>query len=99
KCYEPARVQAIVAQVERLERARGLNPGHVVLSMGVETPRGFLAAEAIARSSHRIATMSIGVEDYCLELGVEPSADGSELLYPVAALVTICKAVGVQPTG
>ena len=42
--------------------------------------------------------MSIGVEDYCLELGVEPSADGLDA-YPVAALVTICKAVGVQPTG
>ena len=50
-------------------------------------------------SSDRIATMSIGVEDYCLELGVEPSADGLELLYPVARLVTVCKAVGVQPTG
>jgi citrate lyase subunit beta/citryl-CoA lyase len=99
KIESPAQVLAIVSQVERLERARGLNPGHVVLSMAVETPRGFLAAEAIARSSDRIATMSIGVEDYCLELGVEPSADGSELLYPVAALVTICKAVGVQPTG
>jgi citrate lyase subunit beta / citryl-CoA lyase len=55
--------------------------------------------EEIARSSDRIATMSIGVEDYCLELGVEPSADGIELLYPVAHLVTVCKAVGVQPTG
>ena len=43
--------------------------------------------------------MSIGVEDYCLELGVEPSADGLELLYPVARLVTVCKAVGVQATG
>ena len=43
--------------------------------------------------------MSIGVEDYCLELGVEPSADGIELLYPVARLVSVCKAVGVQPTG
>jgi citrate lyase subunit beta / citryl-CoA lyase len=43
--------------------------------------------------------MSIGVEDYCLELGVEPSPDGLELLYPVARLVTVCKAVGVQPTG
>jgi citrate lyase subunit beta/citryl-CoA lyase len=97
KIESAAQVQAIVAQVERLERARGLTPGHVVLS--IETPRGFLAAEPIARASDRIATMSIGVEDYCLELGVEPSADGSELLYPVAALVTICKAVGVQPTG
>ena len=43
--------------------------------------------------------MSIGVEDYCLELGVEPSADGLELLYPVAGLVSVCKVVGVQPTG
>jgi len=99
KIESAAQVQAIVAQVERLERARRLTPGHVVLSMAIETPRGFLAAEPIARASDRIATMSIGVEDYCLELGVEPSADGSELLYPVAALVTICKAVGVQPTG
>jgi citrate lyase subunit beta/citryl-CoA lyase len=99
KIESAAQVQAIVALVERLERARGLTPGHVVLSMAIETPRGFLAAEPIARASDRIATMSIGVEDYCLELGVEPSADGSELLYPVAALVTICKAVGVQPTG
>jgi citrate lyase subunit beta / citryl-CoA lyase len=99
KTESAAQVREIVARVERLERARGVPAGHVCLSLAIETPRGFLAAEEIARSSDRIATMSIGVEDYCLELGVEPSADGLELLYPVAALVTICKAVGVQPTG
>jgi citrate lyase subunit beta/citryl-CoA lyase len=99
KAESAAQIREIVARVERLERARGLTPGHVCLSLAIETPRGFLAAEEIARASDRIATMSIGVEDYCLELGVEPSADGLELLYPVAALVTICKAVGVQPTG
>jgi citrate lyase subunit beta / citryl-CoA lyase len=99
KAETAAQVQAIVAQVERLERARGLAPGHVCLSLALETPRGFLAVEAIARASGRIATMSIGVEDYALELGVEPSADGIEFLYPVAHLVTVCKVVGVQPTG
>jgi citrate lyase subunit beta/citryl-CoA lyase len=99
KAETAAQIQAIVAQVDRLERARGVGPGHVRLSLAIETPRGFLALEEIARSSDRIATMSIGVEDYCLELGVEPSADGMELLYPVAHLVTVCKVVGVQPTG
>jgi citrate lyase subunit beta / citryl-CoA lyase len=99
KAETAAQIQAIVAQVERLERARGLTPGHVRLSLALETPRGFLAIQEIARSSDRIATMSIGVEDYCLELGVEPSADGMELMYPVAHLVTVCKVVGVQPTG
>jgi citrate lyase subunit beta/citryl-CoA lyase len=99
KIESAAHVREIVAQVERLERARGLAAGHLRLSLAVETPRGLLAVEEIARASDRIATMSIGVEDYCLELGVEPSADGTELLYPVARLVTVCKAVGVQPTG
>src|SRR5215813_3276036 len=99
KAESAAQIHAIVAQIERLEKSRGLAPGHLRLSLALETPRGFLAIEEIARSSNRIATMSIGVEDYCLELGVEPSADGIELMYPVAHLVTVCKVVGVQPTG
>ena len=99
KAESAEQIHDIVAQIERLEENRGLALGHLRLSLAIETPRGFLAVEEIARSSDRIATMSIGVEDYCLELGVEPSADGIELLYPVAHLVTVCKAVGVQPTG
>jgi citrate lyase subunit beta / citryl-CoA lyase len=99
KAESAAQIHDIVARIERLEGARGLTPKHLRLSLAIETPRGLLAVEEIARSSDRIVTMSIGVEDYCLELGVEPSADGLELLYPVAHLVTICKAVGVQPTG
>ena len=99
KAESAAQIRDIVARVERLERERGVTPGHVRLSLAIETPRGLLAVEEIARSSDRIATMSIGVEDYCMELGVEPSADGLELMYPVARLVTVCKAVGVQPTG
>lgn len=99
KAESAAQIHDIVARIERLERTRGLPPRHLRLSLAIETPRGFLAIEEIARASDRIATMSIGVEDYCLELGVEPSADGMELLYPVAHLVSVCKAVGVQPTG
>jgi len=99
KVESATQIREIVARIEALERARGLAPGHVRLSLAIETPRGLLAVDEIARASDRIATMSVGVEDYCLELGVEPSADGLELLYPVAHLVTVCKAVGVQPTG
>jgi len=76
KAESGAQIRDIVTQIDRLERTRGLGPGHLRLSLAIETPRGLLAAEEIARSSDRIATMSIGVEDYCLELGVEPSADG-----------------------
>ncbi len=51
-------------------------------------------------ASPRLATLGVGeLEDYCLELGVEPSSDGIELLYAVSRVVTICKATGIQPTG
>ena len=99
KAESPAQIVELVSRLERLERERGLAPGHVRLSLAIETPRGLLQAEAIAEASPRIATLGVGVEDYCLELGVEPSADGVELLYAVSRVVTVCKAVGIQPTG
>jgi citrate lyase subunit beta/citryl-CoA lyase len=99
KVEAPEQVRELAARLEALEGARGIEPGHVRLSLAVETPRGVLRAEAIGASSPRIATMGVGVEDYCLELGVEPSPDGVELLYAVSRVVTICKAMAIQPTG
>jgi citrate lyase subunit beta/citryl-CoA lyase len=99
KAESPEQIREIAARVDRLERARGMEPGHVRFSLALETPAGVLAARELAASSTRIRTMSVGVEDYCLALGVEPSADGMELLYAVAHVVTICKAAGIEPTG
>ena len=99
KAESAEQIRDLVARVETLERQRGLGAGHVRLSLAIETPRGLLRAEEIAAASPRIATLGVGVEDYCLELGVEPSGDGIELLYAVSRVVTACKAAGVQPTG
>ena len=99
KAESAGAIRELSAHVERLERERGIEPGHVKLSLAIETPRGLLHAREIAEASERIVTMSVGPEDYCLELGVEPSPDGLELLYAVSRLVTICKAVGITPTG
>jgi citrate lyase subunit beta/citryl-CoA lyase len=99
KVESAQQIHDVVARIEALEKKRGLLPGHVRLSLAIETPRGLLAAREIAAASKRIATMSVGVEDYCLELGVEPSPDGMELLYAVSTVVTICKATGITPTG
>jgi len=85
--------------VEKLERERGIKPSTVQFSILIETPRGLLKAQEIATASPRIESMFIGPEDYCLELGVEPSADGSEIFYAVSWIVTVCKPVGVRPMG
>jgi citrate lyase subunit beta / citryl-CoA lyase len=99
KVETAAEIERLAAQVERLERARGIPAGHVKLSIAIETPKGILACEGIATSSPRIVTMGVGPEDYYLSLGVEPSADGIELLYAVSRVVTVCKAVGIQSVG
>lgn len=99
KAESSEQIRDLSLELERLERARGLAPGHVRLSLSFESPRGVLRAQEIAEASPRIVTMSVGPEDYCLALGVEPSADGLELLYAVSRVVTIAKAIGIQPTG
>lgn len=99
KVESAEQIRRLAGEVEKLERARGIAPGHVRLSLAIESPRGLLRAEEIASASERIVTLGVGPEDYCLELGVEPSADGMELLYAVSRVVTVAKAVGIQPTG
>jgi citrate lyase subunit beta/citryl-CoA lyase len=92
-------VRTLERMVERLERERGIQPGTVQFSILIETPRGLLKAQEIATASPRIESMFIGPEDYCLELGVEPSPEGMEIFYAVSWIVTVCKPVGVRPMG
>jgi citrate lyase subunit beta/citryl-CoA lyase len=92
-------VQALDAQIGDLERRRGIAPGHVELALLIESPRGLLNLETIAAASMRVRSISLGPEDYCFTLGVEPSADGMELLYGVSKVVTVCKAAGISPMG
>jgi citrate lyase subunit beta/citryl-CoA lyase len=92
-------VQDLEAHVAKLEREHGLNRGQIELALLIESPRGLLNLEKIARSNGRVRSISLGPEDYCLELGVEPSREGTELYYPLSKLVTICKANGVMPMG
>jgi citrate lyase subunit beta/citryl-CoA lyase len=99
KAESAAEVARLDGEISRLERAGGIAPGRIALDLLVESPRGLLDLEALAAASPRVRTMTLGPEDYCLELGVEPSADGLELLYGVSKVVTVCRAAGISPMG
>ena len=92
-------VRGMEAQLTRMEAQRGLKTGAVGLDLLIETPRGILNLGEIVVASKRIKTVSLGPEDYCLEIGVEPSGEGVELSYALSTLVTVCKANGVNPMG
>jgi citrate lyase subunit beta/citryl-CoA lyase len=92
-------VERLERQIADLERRREITPGRIEMALIVESPRGLLNLEAIVGTSRRVRSMSLGPEDYCLEIGVEPSADGAELHFALSTLVTVCTAAGIAPMG
>ncbi len=92
-------VKELETLVAELETTRALAPGSVTLSLHVESPLGVLNLHEIAAASPRTESMSMGVDDYCLELGVRPSEEGTELFFAYSMLVNACRAYGVLPMG
>lgn len=92
-------IEHVERQIADLERRRAIPPGRIEIAVLIESPRGLLNLEAIAAGSRRVRTVSLGPEDYCLEISVEPSNEGAELHYALSTLVTVCKAVGIAPMG
>jgi citrate lyase subunit beta/citryl-CoA lyase len=92
-------VRVLDAEISALEQVRNIEPNSIRLSVHIESPRGILNLEQILGVSNRIESVSIGTDDYCLQLGVEPSEDGRELFYPFSVMVTVSRALGVLPMG
>ncbi len=89
----------LAAHIARLEAERGIELGRTKLSLHIESPAALLRMQEIAAASPRIESMSLGMDDYCLSLGVEPSPGGRELFFPVCMLATVCKAAGISAIG
>jgi citrate lyase subunit beta / citryl-CoA lyase len=81
------------------ERRHGVPQGTVQFSVSVETARGVMRAEEIAAASPRIASIGAGPEDLALNLGIEATVEGTELLYIKLRMIVVANAAGVIPMG
>jgi len=99
KVETPQDLLALESHIAELEAARGIEAGSIRVSVHIESPRGLLNIQESLAVSKRVESVSLGVDDYCLQLGVEPSQDAMELLFPFCTLITVCKAAGVAPLG
>jgi citrate lyase subunit beta/citryl-CoA lyase len=82
--------------LEDAERAAGMEPGAVRLIPLIETARGIAHCEDLAdQAPSRTLTLAFGSGDFTTEMGVEPSADGSELAYARGRLVVAARAAGL----
>lgn len=86
------KVEALIAEVEK---ESGLETGSIGILPLVETPLGVINTYEIATASSRILGITLGAEDYALEMGVNRTKEGNEIVYPRMVIPVACHAANV----
>lgn len=86
------RLDALMASVER---EAGVPVGTVRIMASIESARGVLNALQIASASSRVLAIGFGAEDFRTDMGLERSADGSELTFARNMVALSARAAGV----
>ncbi|HZP23787.1 MAG TPA: aldolase/citrate lyase family protein, partial [Terriglobales bacterium] len=95
KVESAKQVTQVAAAIDSL--AEKTSAGRAIWLMPIlESALGIENAFAIAKSSERIAALTIGLEDYTADLGVTKTAGGAESLYARMRIVNAARAAGVQ---
>lgn len=100
KCETADEMRELAATLSRLEQARGMAPGAVTVNAVIETPRGYLNAEAIAASCDRIDSITLGNEDFCASISLVSDQDTQAgMLSLRMRLLVVARAYGQIPMG
>jgi citrate lyase subunit beta/citryl-CoA lyase len=97
KVEGPEHVRLLDEMVTRLEQSRGLPVGKVWFIGLIEAPGPLARAYDIARSTPRLAGVSLGAEDYATAIGANPTEE--TLLMPKQQMVQAARAAGIMPLG
>jgi citrate lyase subunit beta/citryl-CoA lyase len=92
-----AAVTELAGLLADAETRAELPPGRVAIMPLIETAAGVLAAKQIAAADDRVHTLAFGPADLSRELGVTPTADGTELFHARSQVVLAAAAAGRVP--
>jgi citrate lyase subunit beta/citryl-CoA lyase len=97
KAADASHVQLIDEVVTELEAERGMPVGHTRFYVLVETADAFFKLREIAGASPRNVGLSLGSEDFALDVSMAPEVDG--LFQPTMESVFAARAAGIMPMG
>ncbi|KWV46213.1 host specificity protein [Bradyrhizobium macuxiense] len=97
KVEGPEHLRLLDEMVTRLEQSRGLPVGKIWFVGLIEAPGPLAKAHDIARSTPRLAGISLGAEDYATAIGAKPTEE--TLLMPKQQIVQAARAAGIMPLG
>lgn len=95
KVAGPDDVAAVSELLTELESGRGIEPGSIRLQCTLESAEGVLRANEIATADSRVEALVFGHADFVADLGVRPSADGTETLFARSWTVICSRAAGL----
>jgi len=90
KVEEPDEIRAVDARLSELSDTP------VLLMPIIESAKGVVNAYAIATASARNVALTIGLEDYTADLGVQRTPEGTESRYAREVVVNAARAAGLQ---
>ena len=97
KAESAEQVRAVDARADAARRAAELREPCFLVPI-IETALGCFHALAIASASPNVVALTIGLEDYTADLGVERTAEGRESLWARQTVVNAARAAGVAPS-
>ena len=98
KVESPETLSEVDRLLGELEKEQGLPDGHVRLIGLIETARGLIRCEEIALNAPpRLLTIVFGLGDFSVDIGVDLTADATELLYGRSRVVVAARAARLRP--
>jgi citrate lyase subunit beta/citryl-CoA lyase len=96
KCENKEEIKTIINHIEQIQK-NSSSFNSIWLMPIIESAKGILNLREIAESSNMIVGIAIGLEDYTVDIGVKRTDLGLESFFARTQIVTICKALGIQP--
>ena len=97
KVEHPDTLGEVDTLIAAAERAQGLPAGSVRLLALVETAKGLVSVEEIcAKAPERLVTIAFGAGDFTVDLGIDLTNNGRELMYARSKIVIAARAAGLR---
>jgi citrate lyase subunit beta/citryl-CoA lyase len=83
-----------------LEKKQGLQAGSTAVILLTESALGvqnIFQISSAAAELNREFLIALGAADYALDMGIEITKDGGELMYPRSRIAVACRAAGIAP--
>ena len=90
-------VRRLSDRIGAAETRAGISDGRTRLVVLIESAKGWLNMAAIAAASSRLVALSLGTEDFCVDVGMEPSEE--TLLLPKQQLIITAASAGLMAFG